>query len=75
MPEYFRGMNSETSDGKSKYIVTSLCGEHAATPASEGQESTMSGCGTDFSGGEKNKTTEIKEVWIAGSHSDVWVRL
>ena len=71
MPEYFHEMNSQTRGGKSKYIVTSLGGEHAATPASERRESTMSGSGTDFSGGAKNKTTEIKEVWFAGSHSDV----
>ncbi|KAI9569559.1 hypothetical protein HD554DRAFT_2037945 [Boletus coccyginus] len=30
MPEYFHEINSQTGDGKSKYIVTSLGGEHTA---------------------------------------------
>ena len=71
-------MNSQTDEGKSKYIVTSPDVEHAATSASERRESTVSDKGTngtDLSGGKKNKTTEIKEVWFAGSHSDVWVRV
>ena len=70
MPEYFHEMNSQTDEGKSKYIVTSPDVEHAATPASERREPTMSDNGTDLSG-KKNRTTEIKEVWFAGSHSDV----
>ncbi|KAF8554224.1 hypothetical protein OG21DRAFT_1412956 [Imleria badia] len=37
IPEYFHEMNSQTHDGKSKYI-----------------------------------TPDLKEVWFAGSHSDVW---
>ena len=70
-------MNSQTDDGKSKYIVTSDA-EHSATPASDRRESAVSDNGTngtDLSGSGKNKTTEIKEVWFAGCHSDVWVRL
>ncbi|KAG8214234.1 hypothetical protein J3R82DRAFT_11042 [Butyriboletus roseoflavus] len=59
MPEYFHEMNSQTNDGRSKYIVTSLDAEHTSTPASDRRS--------------RNKTTEIKEVWFAGSHSDVWV--
>lgn len=70
MPEYFHEMNSQTDDGKSKYIVTSD-GERVATPASERRKSASSSGGTDISGGKKNRTTEIKEVWFAGSHSDV----
>ena len=29
----------------------------------------------DASGAKKNKPPDVKEVWFAGSHSDVWVRL
>ncbi|KAF8554222.1 hypothetical protein OG21DRAFT_1115500 [Imleria badia] len=70
MPEYFREMNAQTDDGKSKYIVTSSEVEHAASPTSDRRESTVSDNGTHLSENKK-KTTEIKEVWFAGSHSDV----
>ena len=75
MPEYFNEMNERTKDGRSKYIVPSLDAKPTATPASERRESTVSDSDTGTSGGKKNKTPEIKEVWFAGSHSDVWVRL
>lgn len=70
MPEYFHEMNSQTNDGKSKYIVPSDA-EHTATSPSEQCRSTITDSGTHVSGGSKKKTTEIKEVWFAGSHSDV----
>ena len=69
MPEYFYEMNSQTDDGKSKSKPTSLAVEDAATFASKRRESTVS------DDGKKNKTVNTKEVWFAGSHSDVWVRL
>ena len=75
MPEYFHEMNSQTNDGK-QYITTSLDVEHTATPASERREFTVSdngANGTGLSGDKKNNPTDIKEVWFAGSHSDVWV--
>ena len=59
MPEYFHEMNSQTDDGKSQSKPTSLAVEDAATFASKRRESTV----------------DTKEVWFAGSHSDVWVRL
>ena len=73
MPEYFHEMNSRTHGGKSKYIVTSDV-EHSATPPHERRDSPVSDNGTDsavLSKGKKSRTTEIKEVWFAGSHSDV----
>ncbi|KAF8552015.1 hypothetical protein OG21DRAFT_1444214 [Imleria badia] len=70
MPEYFHEMNSQTDDGKSKYIVTSPDVEHAATPAGERRESPVSDNSIDLSEGKK-MTTDIKEVWFAGCHSDV----
>lgn len=73
MPEYIHEMNSQTYGGQSKYTVTSPDAEHTATSASERRESVVSENGTGSSG-EKKKITEIKEVWFAGSHSDVWVR-
>lgn len=75
MPEYFHEMNSQTHGGQSKYIVTSPDVEPTATPASERRQSAASDNGTGFSREKNNKSTEIKEVWFAGSHSDVWVRL
>lgn len=71
MPEYFHEMNSQADDVKSKYIVTDLDVEHLATPACEVHSSASSDNSTDSS--EAKKTAEIKEVWFAGSHSDVWV--
>ena len=69
MPEYFNEMNSQTNDVRSKYIVNS--DEHVVSPTSERRESTVSDSGTDLSGGKNSKNSEIKEVWFAGSHSDV----
>ncbi|KAN0091571.1 Uncharacterized alpha/beta hydrolase domain (DUF2235) domain containing protein [Tylopilus felleus] len=69
MPEYFHEMNSQADDVKSKYIVTDLDVEHLATPACEVHSSASSDNSTDSS--EAKKTAEIKEVWFAGSHSDV----
>lgn len=66
MPEYFHEMNSqsggEKNEGISKYIVqktdeTEI--ERSSSPASESSNSTM--------------TSVIKEVWFAGTHSDVCV--
>ncbi|KAF8552930.1 hypothetical protein OG21DRAFT_1325093 [Imleria badia] len=64
MPEYFHEMNSHTDDGKSKYIVTSPDIEHTG-------EFNVSDNSSDLCGVKKEKTTDIKEVWFAGSHSDV----
>ena len=73
MPEYFHEINSQEGGVKSEYIVTSDV-EHPTTPASDRRESTVRNNGTNGSG-SKNKTIEMKEVWFAGCHSDVWVRL
>ncbi|KAF8134272.1 hypothetical protein EV363DRAFT_1396697 [Boletus edulis] len=68
VPEYFHEMNSQSDDGTSKYVVTSPDDEHAASSPSERRASTLY---TNISEGKK--TSDIKEVWFAGSHSDVWV--
>ena len=68
MPEYFHEMNSQTDGGKSKYVVSA---DAAASPPSERPQSKVSDNGTHSSEGKKSG--EIKEVWFAGSHSDVWV--
>lgn len=67
MPEYFYEVNSQTDDGNSKYIVTSPDVECIASPTIERRGSTMS----DDLWGRKSKSTDIKEVWFPGSHSDV----
>lgn len=69
IPDYFHEMNSHSDDGRSKYIVSSSDDGHAAN---ERRESTVTDNTTDLSEG---KTTDVKEVWFAGSHSDVWVCL
>ncbi|KAN0091567.1 Uncharacterized alpha/beta hydrolase domain (DUF2235) domain containing protein [Tylopilus felleus] len=81
MPEYFHEMNSPTaptdnkskgiaisSDQKPKGIATSphVQVEHVTTSVGERGAPT----GND-NGSEGRKATEIKEVWFAGSHSDV----
>ena len=71
IPDYIHQMNTRTDDVKSKYIPTFPDVGQAASPANERRESTASDVGTDRSEGKKNRTTEIKEVWFAGSHSDV----
>jgi uncharacterized protein (DUF2235 family) len=71
IPDYIHQMNTRTDDEKSKYIVTSSDIEHITSPANERRESTVSDVGTDCSEGRKNRTTDIKEVWFAGSHSNV----
>ncbi|KAG8214237.1 hypothetical protein J3R82DRAFT_11045 [Butyriboletus roseoflavus] len=63
MPEYAHEMNSQTNKGKSKYIVPSPDAERAATSASDD--------GSSFSAAKYNRTADIKEVWFAGTHSDV----
>ena len=70
IPDYICQMNTRTDDVKSKYTVTIADVDHVASPANEGPESTASDVGTDSSDGRKTRTTEIKEVWFAGSHSD-----
>ncbi|KAG6375699.1 hypothetical protein JVT61DRAFT_3274 [Boletus reticuloceps] len=70
MPEYFHEINSLIDDEKSKFIVTSPDVEYASSSTSERRESNPSVSGTDLSEGEGN-TPDIKEVWFAGSHSDV----
>ncbi|KAF8445045.1 hypothetical protein L210DRAFT_3393911, partial [Boletus edulis BED1] len=67
MPEYFHEMNSQSDDGKSKYVVTSHDVERASSVSD-----TLIDHGTDLSGCD-HKQPDIKEVWFAGSHSDVWV--
>ena len=66
MPEYFHEMNSQTDQGKSKYIVTSPDVEHAASPSNDQRESTVNDNGTNLSKG-KQKATEIKEVGVGKS--------
>lgn len=62
MPEYFHEMNSQSNDSISKYIVQKNKGIENEPPPS---------CATDNS--NPTMTSEIKEVWFAGSHSDVYV--
>ena len=73
MPEYFHEMNTQSDDGESKYIDTPLNVRLPATPTSGKRGSTVSDNGSRRS--EGNKAPKIKEVWFAGSHSDVWVLL
>ena len=67
MPEYFHEMNTQSDDGESKYIDTRL---NVRLPK---RASAVSDNGSHRS--EGNKAPKIKEVWFAGSHSDVWVLL
>ena len=70
MPKYFHEMNSQTDGRKTEYVV-SLDAVDAASSSSERPRSEVSDNDTCFSEGKK--ISEIKEVWFAGSHSDVWV--
>jgi hypothetical protein len=71
IPDYILQMNTRTDDEKSKYIVTSSDIEHIASLANERRESTTSDVGADRSEKKRNRTTDIKEVWFAGSRSNV----
>jgi uncharacterized protein (DUF2235 family) len=65
MPEYFHEMNSqegESNDNISKYIVQKT--DVTDTDRSPSRESKSS---------KTTITSDIKEVWFAGSHSDVCV--
>ncbi|KAI9460302.1 hypothetical protein HD554DRAFT_2041678 [Boletus coccyginus] len=70
MLEYFHEMNSRMGDGKSKYIVTSLSGEHTATPMSKWQESTVSGDSSSFSGEGKHQQNNSPSVQSCESCPD-----
>lgn len=75
MPEYFHEMNSLTDDGKYERVITSGEVKHVTSPTSERRESAVSDDGIALFEGKEKTSDDIKEVWFAGSHSDVCVRL
>ena len=68
MPEYSLEMNTRADDESSEYIVTSDNAEYGLPHTSELHRSAVSDDGTNLSLETKS---DIKEVWFAGSHSDV----
>ena len=68
MPEYFFETNTRADDEGSEYIVTSDNAEYGPSHARERHRSTVSDDETKLS---LEMKSDIKEVWFAGSHSDV----
>ena len=68
MPEYFLEMNTRADDESSEYIVTSDNAEYGSSHTSKRHQSTVSDDGTKLC---LKMKSDVKEVWFAGSHSDV----
>ncbi|KIJ05354.1 hypothetical protein PAXINDRAFT_93587 [Paxillus involutus ATCC 200175] len=70
LPEYFREMNTVTDDKKAASAQKQKSKYIDEKGASDKQASQLKGA---FGNSTASKASNIKEVWFAGSHSDVYV--